>query len=302
MIDLPTVLFAAFLTSPPIILSSLGMNVCERAGEYNIGMEGIMLIAATSTYVVAMMTRNLLLSILIGPLVGLVFGIYLSILQVRLRVDQTILGLGVILFGTGMDPYLAKFTPVGMMGRAVPTLPRLGIIQNSYWSFILDQNIFVYISLAAIPVAWLLMNRTFFGLKMAAAGEHPAGSDVVGIQVFKTKTISLVVSCILGGLAGGYFIYGILGSWIVGITGGVGFLAIAIVRIGNWDPLYVGIYSIIVSVLFGLQFLGQIVFGNIPAEFFMSISYVVSIIVVVLTNAIGKRTGPTALGIPYKRE
>jgi simple sugar transport system permease protein len=278
------------------------MTVCERTGEYNIGMEGIMLVAATSTYLVALVTRNLALSILIGPLVGLAFGVSITILQVRLRLDQTILGLGIILFGTGMDPYLAGFLPERMVGNSVPTLSRVGFFANSYWSFLLNQNIFVYISLAAIPVAWFLMSRTFFGLKMAAAGENPGGSDVVGVEVFKTKAIGLIVSCILGGFAGGYFIYGIVGNWIVGVTGGVGFLAIAIVRIGNWDPRYVGIYSIIISILFSFQFLGQIVFGNIPGEIFQSMSYVISIVVVVLTNSLGKRTGPAALGIPYKRE
>jgi ABC-type uncharacterized transport system permease subunit len=150
-------------------------------------------------------------------------------------------------------------------------------------------------------VAWFFTSRTFFGLKMTAAGENPAGSDAVGVDVFKTKAICLIVSCVLGGFAGGYFIYGMIGGWIVGITGGAGFLAIAIVRIGNWDVRYVGIYSIIVSALFSFQFLGQIVFGNIPSEVFQSMSYVISIVVVVLTNSIGKRTGPAALGIPYKR-
>jgi len=302
MVDIATVLYAAFLTCPPILLSSLGMTVCERAGEYNIGMEGIMLVSATSTYLIALVSQNLALAILTGPLIGLAFGVALTILQLRLRLDQIILGLGVILFGKGMDPYLAGFLPVAMVGNSVATLPRIGIFTNSPWAFILDQNLFVYISLAAIPVAWFLTTRTFFGLKIAAAGENPVGSDAVGVDVFKTKAICLIVSCILGGFAGGYFIYGMIGGWIVGITGGAGFLAIAIVRIGNWDVRYVGIYSIIVSALFSFQFIGQIVFGNIPSEVFQSISYVISIVVVVLTNSIGKRAGPAALGIPYKKE
>jgi simple sugar transport system permease protein len=301
MVDLATVIYAALLTCPPILLSSLGMTICERAGEYNIGMEGIMLVAATSTYLVALVTGSQPLTILTGPLVGLAFGVSLTILQLRLRLDQIILGLGVILFGTGMDPYLAGFLPVAMVGNAVPTLPRLGIFANSSVAFLVNQNIFVYISLAAIPVAWFITSRTFFGLKMTAAGENPAGSDAVGVDVFKTKATCLIVSCILGGFAGGYFIYGMIGGWIVGITGGAGFLAIAIVRIGNWDVRYVGIYSIIVSALFSFQFLGQIVFGNIPSEVFQSMSYVISIVVVILTNSIGKRAGPAALGIPYKR-
>ena len=97
--------------------------------------------------------------------------------------------------------------------------------------------------------------------------------------------------------------YGILGGWIVGITGGVGFLAIAVVRIGKWNPLLVGIYAVILSVLFSFQYLAQIVFGNIPGEFFLSMSYLISIVSVVLTNRFGKSAaGPAALGIPYKRE
>ncbi|KKL17874.1 hypothetical protein LCGC14_2481170 [marine sediment metagenome] len=230
MIDLTPILFAGLIAAPPIVFASLGQIFCEKTGEFNIGMEGIMLVSATTTYIVALLTKSLLLSVVTGPLVGAVFGIILAFLQIKLRCDQIILGLGVILLGIGLDPYLVGFLPEGMVGRPVPTLPpaRIPFLSDLAWAeFIFGQNVVVYLSILAIPCSWIVLNKTFLGLKLAATGENPKGSDVVGIKVFKNKFIGLLVSCMLGGVAGGYFIYGIAGSWIVGITGGVGFLSLA---------------------------------------------------------------------------
>jgi simple sugar transport system permease protein len=305
MVDLSPILFAGFLTAPPIIFASLAQILCEKTGEYNIGIEGIMLVSATSTYMVGLLTKSLLVSILTGPCIGALFGIILGFLQIRLRWDQIVLGLGVILLGIGLDPYLASFLPEGMVGRPVATLPPLKLFFLSEipsLAFVFGQNVLVYLSLLAIPITWIVMKKTFFGLKIAATGENPRGSDVVGIRVFRTKFIGLLISCTLGGLAGGYFIYGIAGSWIVGITGGTGFLSLAIVRIGNWNPLLVGVYSIFVSMLFGFQYLGQLAYGQVPPEFFMALTYILSIVVIVVVNHFTKEQGPRALGIPYKRE
>ena len=305
MIDFVPILFAGFIAAPPIIFASLGQIFCEKTGEFNIGMEGIMLVSATTTYMVALLTKSLVLSVLTGPLVGALFGMVLGFLQIRLGCDQIILGLGVILLGIGLDPYLAGFLPEGMVGRAVPTLPpvRIPVLSDVAWAeFIFEQNAFVYVSILAIPCSWIVMKKTFFGLKIAAVGENPKGSDVVGIKVLRYKFIGLLVSCMLGGMAGGYFIYGIAGSWIVGITGGVGFLSLAIVRIGNWNALLVGAYSLFASVLFGFQYVGQLAFGQIPSEFFMAQTYILSIFIIVIVNHFTKEQGPRALGIPYRRE
>jgi ABC-type uncharacterized transport system permease subunit len=303
LVDPYYIVAAALATSPPIILASLGMLFAEKVGEYNIGMEGIMLTSATSTYVVELTTGNILVAVVVGPVVGFIFGIILGYLQITRRVDQIILGIGVILLGTGLDPYLASLLPQGEAGSPVPTIPRLNLVPgNSAFSLVLNQNIVVYLSIVAIPIVWLITTKTFFGLKMSAVGENPRGSDVVGVQVFKVKYVSLIISCILGGIAGSYFIYGLLGGWIVGVTAGTGFLAIAIVRIGNWHALIVGAYAIIISVLFSFQFLGEIVFGNIPSEFFLALSYILSIAAIVFVNVIGRKHGPAALGVAYKRE
>jgi ABC-type uncharacterized transport system permease subunit len=303
LVDLFYIVAATLSTSPPIIIASLGMLFAEKVGEFNIGMEGIMLTSATSTYIVEVTTKNLPLTIIIGPIVGAVFGIALSFLQIRFRVDQIILGIGVILLGIGLDPYLAGLLPQGVIGSPVPTLPRLSIpFLSGTPALVLDQNIVVYLAIIAIPAVWVITKKTFFGLKMAAVGENPKGSDVVGVEIFKVKFLGLLTSCVLGGFAGSYFIYGLLGGWIVGITGGTGFLAIAIVRIGNWNPLLVGAYAIFISGLFSFQFLGELVLANIPSEFFLALSYVLSIVAITIVNVTGRKHGPGALGIGYKRE
>jgi simple sugar transport system permease protein len=281
------------------------MVFAEKAGEFNIGMEGIMLTAATSTYLVQLTTNSLLLGILIGPVVGFLFGIFLSISQIRLKADQTVLGLAIILFGIGIDPYLANLAPSMLVGAGVDRIPRLQVPSLSnvpLLSILSNQNIVVYLSFLAIPIVWLVLNRTFYGMKAVATGESPRGSDLVGVKVYKIKYINLIVSCIIGGIAGGYFIYGLLGGWIIGITGGTGFLAIAITRISNWNAILTGLYSILVSFLFSLQFLGQIALGGVPSELFLALSYLVSIVVVVIVNMRSKKSGPGSLGLPYKRE
>jgi ABC-type uncharacterized transport system permease subunit len=224
-------------------------------------------------------------------------------MQIRLKVDQVILGVGVILLGLGLDPFIVGLIPQGE-GHPVSTIPRLNIIPSSVsnLSLIANQNLIVYLSLIAIPVTWFIIKRTFVGMKMTAVGENPRGSDVVGIHVFRVKFAGLLVSCILAGFAGSYLIYGLLGSWIIDITAGTGFVALAIVRIGNWNPIYVGLYALLIAGLRSFQFLGQIALGGVPAEFFLGMTYALSIIAIAIVNKRGRKLGPDALGTPYNRE
>jgi simple sugar transport system permease protein len=301
----------------PLLYASLGELLAERSGVLNLGVEGMMLVGAVMGFwcvqrVDATRAVSLAAGILVAAVAGAVMASIHAFLVITLRASQIVSGLALTIFAgaVGLSSYLANdlqladqpanhaFTPVFPEG--VRTLPVVGPI-------VFGQDILVYLSWALVLAIIWYLNRTRFGLNVRAVGESPAAADAMGINVARYRYVHTIVGGALAGIAGATFTLAITPQWVNGITGGAGWIAIALVIFAFWRPelCLVGAY------FFGaLQALApelqarQINLG--PTAFWTSsLPYVATIVVLVaisMGNTRRRMGAPAALGQPYTRE
>jgi simple sugar transport system permease protein len=208
----------------------------------NLGIEGLMLMAAFSSFTFDFATKNPFVGI-IGSLgvvaaVGLVF----CFLTITLNVDQIVAGLGIYLFGLGLSGVLyAIFTAgAGAGASGVPTVSKLELPGLASIPFIgpilFQQNLLVYLSIIFVPATWYLLSKTGLGLRVRAVGENPKAADTMGISVPRVRYIATMTGAILAGVSGAYLAVGYTGSFQLGYTLGRGFIALAMVYLSNWNP------------------------------------------------------------------
>jgi simple sugar transport system permease protein len=194
-------------------------------------------------------------------------------------------------------------TMVGLEGPsfqriAIPGLSSLPVIGPS----VFNQDVITYILYLVIPILWFFLYRTQPGLHMRAVGENPQASDAMGVDVSKVRYIYTLVGGILMGMAGAHLSLGYLQGWADNITGGRGWIAIALVIFATWDPFRAVVGALLFGGINALQFRLQAAGTTIPAPFLNMLPYISTIVVLVLITALSKRLrAPKALGIPYIR-
>ncbi len=286
-------------TATPLTLAALGGVLTERSGVTNIGIEGMMLIGAFFGAWVANNTGNpwlgLLAAMVFGALVALIHGV----VSITFRGNQIISGVAINLFGTGLTGFMYEtFTPNGL--PSLPTIPNISIPGLSgipgVGPVIGTQNSIVYIMLGLLIVGHLFLFHTTLGLRVRAVGEQPRAADTAGINVFAIRYLCVTLSGALAGLAGAYLSLGLIGNFIVNISAGQGFIALAAMIVGKWTPF--GAFA--ACLLFGFgqqiqtsQFVGAGFAGNMVAI----APYLITLIAV--GGFIGRATAPAADGIPY---
>lgn len=296
-----------------LLYATLGEIYTERSGILNLGVEGTMMVGAATAFAVAYHSGNIWLGLGAAVLVGGLMALIHAFLTVSLRADQVVSGLAVTLFGTGLASFMGQrlgpggTTMVGLQGPSfqripLPVLSDLPIVGPS----IFTQDVLTYFLYLLVPFLWFYLYKTRSGLHLRAVGENPQAADVMGINVAATRYAYTVFGGVLMGLAGAHLSLGYLKGWADNITGGRGWIAIALVIFAMWDP----IRAVIGAVLFGginaLQFRMQAAGTTIPASFLNMTPYFFTILVLVMITwweAVRKRVGaPAALGIPYVRE
>jgi simple sugar transport system permease protein len=298
----------------PIALGAMVGLWCERAGVVNIGIEGMMLASAGVGFTVyavlgdASSTGWLWFAILVAILTGALFGLVHAVLAVSFRTDQIISGVAINLFALGMTSFLRSqvLVPRGISsGKTTPTweVPGLASIPVIGEQFFSNKPIF-YAMLAIVTASWFILFRTPWGLRIRSVGENPHAAETLGINVIKIRYQAVIIGGCIAGLAGAWFSLENPGGFQDGMTNGAGFIALAALIFGRWRPwsAFAG------AMLFGftralgtrMQFLGvEIGDFKIPSEFWQSLPYVVTIIVV--AGAIGRAVPPAADGQPYER-
>ena len=273
----------------PVALAAIGESVAQRSGVLDIGLEGKMLGAAFGGVAVAMQTGNPWLGLLAGALVGVAMAVMQGWFVLKLAADQVVVGTAMNLLALGVTGTLFK-NMYGQSGQllTVPGIPRAGGV----------DAVMVFTLLMA-PVLWLALKRTTWGLVVRAAGEYPKAAEAEGFRVEKLR---LGVCCLAGGLAGiagAYLSLGLAGSFAENMTAGRGFVAIALVTFGRWNPILVILAAMLMGYLDLLQFKFQAQGLAVPFQLMLALPYVVALVVLVLA---GKGTlAPAALGQPYKR-
>jgi ABC-type uncharacterized transport system permease subunit len=298
------VLLGGTLTaSTPIILAAIGEDLVESGGILNLGLEGMMLLGAFCSFIAALITENIYLGLLAGMAAGVVLGLFFGYLVITLRINQIVAGLGIEIFVVGFTSLLHRV----FFGREFPVVPDITgktaipfLSTLPYINSIFNQHLITYISWALLPIAWWVLYKTNFGLNVRAVGENPVAADAHGVNVYRTRYMTLVVEGVLAGLGGAFLAIADLAFFVFHMTQGRGFIAIAIVMLAKWNPskLFYGafLFGICHSLTFGLQILGL----DVPREFILMLPYVA---VILLLCILARNTKlPGAFCIPYERE
>ena len=286
----------------PFLLASLGETIGQRSGVLNLGVDGIMLLGAFTTYYVALETGDLVLSVLAGMAVGVACGFATAFISVTLRAEQGISGIGVYLFALGLTSLLflklvGTPLPIDQPGKVeIPFLSDLPFLGETLF----QQDLLVYIAFALVPLVAFVLNRTTFGLNVRAVGENPAAADSLGVGVARTRYATCIIGSTLAGLAGATLLIDV-GIFQQNITNAQGFIAVALVYFGGWRPVGVMLGSLLYGMTQAL-ILSWKGLGIIPVSLSDLAAATPAVITVVALLTVARRfRQPAALATPYIR-
>jgi len=298
------VLAAAVRAGTPVLFATLGEIFAERAGVLNLGIEGMMLASALAGFAVTAQTSNPWIGAAAAAAAGGCLSVIHAFLSVTLRANQVASGLALTIFGTGMSAFLGRGY-VGVPGSGFQATPVPLIAQVPVLGPILfQQDPLVYLSYAAVPVAWYVLYRTRWGLEIRAVGEHPEAADAMGVDVARVRYACVIAGGVLAGLGGTFLSTAYTSMWIENMTAGRGWIALALVIFATWDP----VRAVVGAYLFGgvnaLQLHLQATGTSLPTYLLLMAPYVFTIVVLVIATqeTARKRLGtPAALSVPYTR-
>ena len=295
----------------PIILVALGEIICERSGVLNLGLEGMMLVGALFGFMGTYYTDSLLLGCLAGMLAGTALSLIHGFLTINLRANQIVSGLALVVFGGGLSAFIGdKTSPVKMTMAVVkdsfvqfhfPVLFKIPVLGP----ILFDQNLLVYLAYILILVVWFVLGRTRLGLNIRSVGENPACAEVMGVSVKATRYLCVLVGGAFAGLGGAYLSLALTPGWKEQMTGGRGWVAIAIVIFGGWKAGRTALGAILFGTLYALDTTIQARGTLIPTQFLQMLPYLLTIIFLVVARLRvqkGAMAAPEALGKPYFRE
>lgn len=302
----------------PLLLACLAGLFSERAGIFDIGLEGKMLAAAFFSAAIAAMTGSVWLGLLAGIAASLVLSAIHGLASITFRGNQLISGVAINFLAAGMTVLIAqswfnqggrtpslmgggRFNPIELpFAESLSGVPFLGPI---YAELISGHSILVYAALAAVPATWWLLYRTRFGLRLRAVGENPAAVDTAGVSVVGLRFAAVAICGVLCGLAGAYLATGLQAGFVKDMTAGRGFIALAALIFAKWRPWY----ALSACMLFGFLQAIALRYQNIdlgaftvPVQVMDALPYILT--VVILAGFVGKAIPPRAGGEPYVKE
>lgn len=307
-VDLIDVLARVVRVATPITLGALAGLVCERSGVTFIGIEGTMLFAACVGYITAILSGNTWLGVLAAVATGCTVSALHAVLSVLFKVDQIISGTVINLLAVGTTGYLrgAFIVPYQQVNgskiaaQALPVVPIPILSQIPVLGPILfNHKPITYMMLVLVFVIHVLLFRTVLGLRTRAVGEQPKAADTVGINVNRLRFLNVVASGTLSGLAGAWFALEQNFRFDDVMTNGRGFIALAALIFGNWNPLGAFSGALLFSSAEAVQIKIQGFNFGLPSQFLQMLPYLVTL--VVLTGVIGRSRPPAAVGKPYEK-
>ncbi|GAB7079784.1 ABC transporter permease [Megalodesulfovibrio paquesii] len=301
----------AVKSSAAVMLAAGGEVLCERSGVINLGLEGMMLCGALAGFVVGYETRSVLLACGAAMAAGgLLAGLHAA-LTIGLRAHQVLCGLALTLLGTGLATFLGRGY-LGLRGVRLGLLPVPGLADIPVLGDVFfRQNALVYAAAVVAVALWWLLFHTRLGLRIRAVGEDAAAADAAGVPVARLRAGCVVAGGMLAGLGGAYLSLAYTPGWKEGMTGGQGWIAVAMVIFSGWRPLAAAAGALLFGGLTALQFQAQVsgqLFGipDISPSFLRMLPYLLTIAVLATSGALPglrKRAGaPGDLGRPFSRE
>ena len=289
----------------PIIFATLGEILAERSGVLNLGIEGIMLMGAMTGFLVSISSGSLWFGVLMAALVGMALGLLMAFLSVHLGLSQHVSGLGITLFAAGLAMFIYRLhfgsptvppTVKPFQQVVIPWLSEIPIIGPGLFK----QYTLTYIAWLLVPAISILLYNTNVGLKIRTVGENPIVADTVGVNVVLTRTLCLVAGGALMGIGGAFLTLAHQNMFLIDVIGGRGWVAIAMVIFGNWDPVKGTLGALIFGCLDGLQLRLQGLGFRLSFHVFLMIPYLLTIVALVSVSR--KASVPAGLLKPYRRE
>jgi simple sugar transport system permease protein len=299
------ILQGAIMFSVPLIFGSLSGLLCEKSGVINIAIEGQLLFAACVSAVVASISHNVIVGLILAPIAGMLVSLLLAFFAIKYQVDQVILGfvLNVLVIGLTGYIYSKLLVPYGDVWNTGPTFERISIPLLAKLPIIgpvlFNQTIVVYLMYVIVGVIQFALFKTRWGLRTRAIGELPIAADSVGIDVNRLRYKNVLLAGLVAGIGGAYFTLGAVGSFTKEMTAGAGFIALACLIFGKWTPRGAVTAALFFGFTTSLQGNLSIIGVSIPSEFMLMVPYIATIIAV--SGVIGRVRAPAADGIPYSR-
>jgi general nucleoside transport system permease protein len=279
---------AAFLEATvriatPLGLAAVGETVTERSGVINIGVEGAMLTGALASALAAWTTHSVVVGFFGGVLAGLLVALVFAWFAIGMKADQIVVGTAITIGATGLTGavYRAAFGA----GGAALSLPTTG-----------RQSVLTWILVITAALAWWTLRRTSLGLALRAAGDAPEAARAAGLRVERLRLGATLFGGAMAGLAGATLVLAQAGTFAERMTAGRGFIAIAIVVLGRWNPLGALAAALVFGAASALQYVFQTLGMDVPYQFFLMAPYVVSLLA--LAGVGGRARAPAALGRP----
>ena len=295
------VLQATLTSATPLLLAALGENVVQKSGVVNVGLEGMLLVGAFAATLGTLYPHNPFtgaalhnpyLGVLMGACAGMALALLFAAFAVKLNANQVVVGVVINLLALGLTGTLyRKF--FGTTGQFVSTasLPRLAWLGN--------LTPLTLLALIAVAGVWWWLYRTRHGLELRACGEQPVAAEASGVRVTRVRWLTLLFGGAMAGIAGAFLSVGDNNTFIPNMSAGRGFIALAIVTAGRWNPTGCLIAALLFGFAESLQYQGQALGLHLPYQLFLALPYVGTLLIL----ALGSRYSgaPASLGRPYRK-
>ncbi len=309
LVILTSILAQGLRFATPYLYATLGEMFGQLSGMLNLGVDGIMLMGAFTGFIVVYQVPEgadpsayLWLGVAAAALVGALMGLATAAVNVTLGAEQGISGIGVYMFGFGLSSLLIKVTvgrptPVEFFpDLTIPVLSHLPVLGPIFFS----HNIMTYGAYLLVPISWWLINRTTLGLKIRAVGQNPEAADSLGVNVARLRYFTVILGGMFAGIAGASLSIALYHVIQENITGGIGFIAVALVYFGAWTPAGVLIGSVLFGVVSAISRWVQALGLSIDPNIAVMLPYIVTIVVLVFS--VRRARQPAALTKLFERE
>lgn len=300
-----SVFVGAVRIGTPLLLAAIGEMVTERAGILNLGIEGTLTFSAFISFVAVDQTGSLTLGVIFGMLAGVFVSLIMAVLTVTVKVEQVVAGLAINLLGVGFSFYLLRAI-FDNAASDVPSVQTWDVVEIPGLSAIpwvgeifFSQHWLTYVAFISLPLVWLALNRTGFGLELRSVGDNPAAADLRGVHIERTQYAALAFGGLMAGLAGCFLSIFSTGLFFPTIAAGRGWIALAIVIFGNWRLGRIMVGAIFFGYLEAYQLTIQGQGSDVPQQLLLALPFVLTIVALVINRS--RSNVPLHLGVPYLR-
>lgn len=303
LVLLSSLLVTGVSLAVPLLLAALGELVAERAGVINVGIEGMALTGALAGFAGSYYSHSAWVGAACALGAGLALAALFALLSLTLRADQVVVGTALNILALGVTGVFARglFGSGGVSATPFPSLPipglsRLPVVGEALFS----QNALGYLAWLLVPITAIFLFRTRPGLRLRAVGEYPLAADGAGVPVNRVRLAATLWGGALAGLAGASLSIGYTNTFVENMTAGRGFIALAVVILGRWNPVGALFAALLFGLASALQFQFQATKTAFPYQFFLALPYLLTLLALLLRSR-SKTAPPAALGEAYQR-